>query len=332
MGECGGPGGFFHSARIIPIVLDIVKDVNDICPNALFINFSNPVARISLAVTRTYPNLKYVGLCHQIGFLNYHLPLMFDCPLEDLELVVSGFNHFGFLIGLKNVKTGADLMPDFNRRCLDYFKDKSNKFEFDQFTFEIFKRFGYFPHPGDNHLCEYIQFADEFVLLEDLKEWIKLMEETGGATDRKIRRYHRKMKAGKMPKKSILKPTPSGERPIPIIEAIITNTRSYDPSVNIPNDGLIMNLPQDIVIETPAWIDGDGIHGVEIGDLPKNIAGLLRIEATIQDLCVDAILKKSKSQAITCLAMDTKVGSVRMAEKIFADLYNLQKDYLPDFQ
>ena len=135
-----------------------------------------------------------------------------------------------------------------------------------------------------------------------------------------------------MPKKSILKPTPSGERPIPIIEAIITNTRIYDPSVNIPNDGLIMNLPQDIVVETPAWIDGDGIHGVKIGDLQKNIAGLLRIEATIQDLCVDAILKKSKSLAITCLAMDTKVGSVKMAEEIFADLYNLQKDYLPDFR
>ncbi len=332
MGECGGPGGFFHSARIIPIVLDIVKDIAKICPNAYFINFSNPVARISLAIYRTYPNVKYVGLCHQIEFLNKYLPKMFDYTLNELKLTVTGLNHFGFLIGLENWKTKEDLMPEFNRRCLKYFEGKWDKFIFDQFTFEIYKRFGYFPHPGDNHLCEFIQFSDEFVLIEDLKEWIQLMEESGKSVDRKIRRYHRKLNAGKYPEKSLLSSTPSGEQAIPIIEAIVTDTKLYDPSVNIPNSGLITNLPQDLVIETPAWIDGDGIHGVKLGEIPKNIAALLRIEATIQDLCVEAILSRSKSLAITCLAVDTKVGSVKMAEEIFNDLYTLQKDYLPDFQ
>lgn len=331
MGECGGPGGFFHSARIIPIVMDIMRDVNEICPDAYFINFSNPVARISLAAHRLFPDIKYVGLCHQIEFLNNHLPKMFDCELDELKITVTGLNHFGFLIGLEKWKSGEDLMPEFNHRCLEYFKDKWDKFGFDQFTFEVFERFGYFPHPGDNHLCEYIQFADEFVLVEDLKEWIQLMEESGKSVDRKIRRYHRKLSEGKSPKKSLLRSTPSGEQAIPIIEAIVTNTRMYDPSVNIPNSGLVTNLPQNLVIETPAWIDGDGIHGIKIGDLPKNIAGLLRIEATIQDMCVEAILQKSKSLAINCLSMDTKVGSISMAEKIFDELYTMQKDYLPKF-
>jgi alpha-galactosidase len=331
MGECGGPGGFFHSARVIPIVMDILNDVNELCPNAYFINFSNPVARISLAAYRMFPNIKFVGLCHQIEFLNKHLPKMFNCNLEDLKLTVTGLNHFGFLIGLDKWETGEDLMPEFNRKCLPYFEDKWDKFEFDQFTFEIYQRFGYFPHAGDNHLCEYIQFADEFVLLEDLKEWIHLMEESGKSIDKKIRRYHRKLKAGKYPKKKLLNSSPSGEQAIPIIEAIMSNNRIYDPSVNIPNDGLIRNLPKDLVIETPAWIDGDGIHGIPLGELPRNIAGLLRIEATIQDLCVDAILKKSKALAINCLSIDTKVGSIEIAEKIFDELYNLQKEYLPKF-
>ncbi|MHA1110161.1 MAG: family 4 glycosyl hydrolase [Promethearchaeota archaeon] len=332
MGECGGPGGFFHSARIIPIVMDILKDVDEICPNAYFINFSNPVARISLAAHRMYPHIKFVGLCHQIEFLNTYLPRMFDCTLEELKLTVTGLNHFGFLIGLEKWETEEDLMPEFNRRCLEYFEGKWDKFAFDQFTFEIYRQFGYFPHPGDNHLCEYIQFADEFVLLEDLKEWIRLMEESGKSIDRKIRRYHKKLKQGKSPKKSLLNPKPSGEQAIPIIEAIVTGNKLYGSSVNIPNSGLVTNLPQDLVIETPAWIDGDGIHGIEIGDLPKNIAGLLRIEATIQDLCVEAILQKSKSLAINCLAMDTKVGSVDMAEKIFDDLYEQQKEFMPEFK
>lgn len=332
MGECGGPGGFFHSARIIPIVMEILKDVNEICPNAYFINFSNPVARVSLAAHRMFPKIKFLGLCHQIGFLNKHLPKMFDCTLDELKLTVTGLNHFGFLVGLEKWESGEDLMPEFNRRCLEYFEGKWDKFMFDQFTIEIYKRFGYFPHPGDNHLCEYIQFADEFVLLEDLKEWIQLMEESGKSVDKKIRRYHRKLKAGKSPKISLLNSKPSGEQAILIIEAIVTGKKMYDSSVNIPNSGLVSNLPQDLVIETPAWIDGDGIHGVVIGDLPKNIAGLLRIEATIQDLCVEAILQKSKSLAINCLSMDTKVGSVDMAEKIFDDLYLLQKEYLPEFK
>ena len=331
MGECGSAGGFFHSARVIPIVMDILKDVSELCPDAYFINYSNPMSRISLAAHRMYPDIKFVGLCHQIEFLNHHLPKMFNCKLEDLKLIVTGLNHFGFLIGLEKWETGEDLMPEFNKRCLDYFKGKWDKFQFDQFTFEIFKRFGYFPHPGDNHLCEYIQFADEFVFLEDLKEWIELMEESGKSVDKKIQRYHRKLVKGKYPKQSLLNSKPSGEQAIPIIEAIVSNRRMYDPNVNIPNNGLVTNLPSDLIIETPAWIDGDGIHGVKIGELPKNIAGLLRIEATIQDLCVEAILKKSKSLAINCLSMDTKVGSIEMAEKIFDELYELQKDYLPSF-
>lgn len=332
MGECGGPGGFFHSARIIPIVLDIVADVDRLCPNAYFINFSNPVARISLAVHRKYPHIKYVGLCHQIEFLNHHIPNMLERPLDELQLIVAGFNHCGFLVGLKDNKTGEDLMPEFNKKALPYFEGKWDRFQFSDFTFEVYKRFGYFPHAGDNHFCEYVQFADEFVYLQDIKDWITLMEDTGKTTDRKINRFHRKLKAGKYPNKGLLTETPSGERAIPIIEAIVTNTRSYEPSVNIPNNGHITNLPQNVVIEGPAWVDGEGIHGVDMGDFPKSVAGLLRIEATLQDLCVDAILSKSKQEALNCLVLDTKVANYAMAEAIFDELYSLQKDYLPDFQ
>jgi len=163
MGECGGPGGFFHSARQIPLVLSIVEDIKNFCPNAFLINFSNPMSRISLAIHRKYPEIKFVGLCHQIEFFNHHLPKMFDKPLEDLKMVVAGLNHFGFLIGLEDFKTGENLLPKFDEKCLDYFNGKWDRFQFSDFTFEIYKRFGYFPHPGDNHLCEYIQFADEYV-------------------------------------------------------------------------------------------------------------------------------------------------------------------------
>jgi len=341
MGECGGPGGFFHSARIIPLVVEIARDVERICPNALFINYSNPMSRVCLAIKRA-TGIKVIGLCHQIGFFNHHLPKMLDMPLEDLKMTVTGLNHFGFLIGLEDFKTGKDLLSVFDEKCPAYFKDKWNRFEFSDLTFEVYKRFGYFPHAGDNHLCEYLQFGDEYTKIQDIKDWITLMEQYGEGTNKRMLKYYNKLKnveepyrksqQGKLPEKGMLSLSPSGERAIPIIEAIINDKDSYESSVNIPNDSLVDNLPQDLIIESPATVDKGGVQGVKIGNLPRNIAALLRIEASIQDLCVDAVLKESKDLALACLAMDTKVGSFKMAENIFNEITEIQKGYLPDFK
>jgi len=331
MGECGGPGGFFHSARIIPEVLKIAKDVESICPEAFFINYSNPVARNCLAIKRT-TNIKFIGLCHQIEFFNHHFPKMFNKTLEELKMTVIGLNHFGFLIGLEDINTGKNLMPEFNSKCLDYFKDKWDRFQFSDLTFEVYKRFGYFPHAGDNHMVEYLQFGDEYVKLQDLKDWIELMSQQGQAINYKLIKSHKRLKKGKYPKKGVFFRGPTGERAIPIIEAILMDENLYESSVNIPNDGLIDNLPSDLVIEGPATIDKEGVHGVKLGKIPKGIAALLRIEATIQDLCVEAILKESKKLALCCLAIDTKVGSFDRAEKIYNELYETQKKYLPKFK
>ncbi|MHA1473464.1 MAG: hypothetical protein ACTSQW_10265 [Promethearchaeota archaeon] len=124
----------------------------------------------------------------------------------------------------------------------------------------------------------------------------------------------------------------SGERAIPIIEAIISDSNSYESAVNIPNEGIIDNLPQDLIIECPVTVTKSGVKGVKWGNLPKNIAALLRIEASIQDLCVEAILQKSKNLAIATLAIDPNVGSFDMAEQIFNEIRETQKDLIPNFR
>ncbi|MHA1744447.1 MAG: hypothetical protein ACTSWW_00515, partial [Promethearchaeota archaeon] len=180
--------------------------------------------------------------------------------------------------------------------------------------------------------CEYIQFADEFVKLEDLKDWIQTMEEFGKMEDKRIIRFHKRWNKGKPSKRSVLSSKLSGESAIPVIEAIVTNQRIYLSSVNIPNEGIIENLPSDLVVEGPAWVDGSGVQGVKLGSLPKNIAALLRMEASIQDVCVEAILHESKALALACLAMDLKVEGFKMAENIFDELFDLQRENLPDFR
>jgi len=257
---------------------------------------------------------------------------MLKRDLKDLKMKVVGLNHFGFLLGLEDFQTGKDLMSKFHSKALDYFMQHEDRFEFSTLTFEVYKRFGYFPHPGDNHLGEYLQFGEEFTIEQDMLDWIDLMDQVGKAVYSRVTRYHKRLKRGRYTKKGSLNTIPSGERAISIIEEILTDNKTYESSVNIPNTGLVENLPQDLIIEGPVIVDKDGVHGVKIGNLPKNIAALLRIEATIQDLCVEAVLKRSKELALACLAIDTNVGSFEMAESIFNEMYELQKKYLPKFK
>ncbi|MFX0069544.1 MAG: hypothetical protein ACFFAO_00420 [Candidatus Hermodarchaeota archaeon] len=353
MAENGGPGGFFHSARQIREIVKIANDVYKANPHAYFINYSNPVSRICLAIKRAVPELKCVGLCHQIGLFLPDLPYIVnddflpekvkDLPpnekiklhqesLRNIRVTVGGLNHFAFILRLEDLRTGKDLMPKFNANLMDFYKDKWDRFKYADLTFEIYKRLGLFPYVGDNHICEYLQIGSKHTKYEDLKDWITKMEQAKIGTNNRYQRYHKRLVKGKYPKKGILLSGDSGERAIFIIEEIIEDKNAHEIAVNIPNDGIIDNLPQDLIIECSVTVNKEGVHGVKLGKIPKNIAALLRIEASTQDLCVEAILKESKDLAIACLAMDVNCGSFDIAETVFTEMYNLQKEYLPKFR
>jgi alpha-galactosidase len=257
---------------------------------------------------------------------------MFNKPLMQLRLKVAGLNHFGFLLGLEDIKTGKDLMPEFNAKALDYFKDKWDRWQFSDLTFEVYKRFGYFPYTGDNHLGEFLIFGEEFTKTQDMIDWINRTDQGGKAVYDRILRSYKRLNKGSYPKGGILAKVPSGERAINIIEAIIENRNSYENAVNVSNDGLIDNLPQDLIVEVPVHVNKDGVQGIKIGLLSKNIAAILRIEASIQDVYVEAILNKSKDLALAAVAMDPNVGSFKMADAIFAEMMELQKEYLSYFK
>jgi alpha-galactosidase len=331
LGECGGPGGTMHAFRVIPPIIEIVEDVKEVCPNAFFINFSNPMARVCLAIKRKAPNLKFVGLCHQIGDLTHHLPLMFKKKLDELRIIPYGLNHFGFLMALKEVDSGKDLMPEFNKMALEYFEQRKDRFQYSTLTLEVYKRFKYFPYVSDTHLGEYLRFGEEFTETKDMLDWIDHTEKGGNNTYRRVMRNFKRLKEGKYYKNGMFYGGSSGERAIPIIEAMLLDKNSFESAVNIPNDNIIENLPQDLVVECPARVNKYGVSGVKWGNLPRSIAALLRIEATVQDLCVEAILKKSKDLAITALAIDPNVGSFEIADRIFKEMMELQNDYLPEF-
>jgi alpha-galactosidase len=329
-GENGGPGGLFHSLRIIPPIIEICKDVEKICPEAWVINLSNPMSRICLAVKKKFgKRVKFVGLCHEIANAQTWLPDMLNTPLENLQIKAGGLNHFGILLDVRYKDTGKDAYPEIRKKASAYFGklretddlwygiDKS----FSLIT-EILRIYNYLPYTHDSHFGEYIHWAWEIADHAHIREFYDNYKYVCVGRPDDLRTIVEEKKPAR------LWLIPSGERAIPIIEGIITDSKQYELSVNLPNDGIFDNLPQDIVVESPATVDKSGVHGVKMGSMPSGLAALMKNEATVQELCAEAAITGSKQKALQALLADPVVDSLSSAEKMLDEIMQLQKEWL----
>ncbi|MFX0133502.1 MAG: alpha-glucosidase [Candidatus Hodarchaeota archaeon] len=318
-GENGGPGGFFHSLRVIPPILEICSDVQKICPNALFINFSNPMSRVCLAIKRKFPSFKFVGLCHAILSAQIFLPQILGVPFSNLEIKAGGLNHFAAVLKVKYRDSGKDAYPEIRKKGPEYFQ-KITAFDVRLVRYML-EKFGYLFYTPDSHIGEYIQWAWEVADFEKGQEFYDLYKATTLSTGKTMRSLIKRGKGARLVK-------PDQERAIPIIEGILTNSNHEELTVNLPNEDIITNLPRDLVVECPAIINKDGIHAVKLGEYPKGLAGLLRNQASVQDLVVEAVLTKSKDIALKALLVDPVVDSATQAEKMLDEILRLQSDYI----
>lgn len=337
-GENGGPGGLFHSLRIIPPILEICGDVMEICPEATVFNFSNPMTRICTTVKRKYPDLKLIGLCHEIASLPQHLPRILDTPLANLEFRAGGLNHFSVVLEIRYKDTGKDAYPDLMARAPAYFerlpdlrtlvarmreeglgsvpgaepalREEAGAWAERGLFREIMETFDLFPITTDSHFGEYIQWAHDVVDHRGILDF-----------------YHFYKQWCQVDEAKLGKPT-EWERVIPIMEEILTDAGVEEWAVNLMNDGLIDNIPEFLSVEVPAIVDNDGVHGIELGALPKGFAGLLRNQAAVCDLTAEAILQKSKDLALQALLVDPVVHSFEAAKQTLDTMLVMQHDYL----
>jgi alpha-galactosidase len=333
-GENGGPGGLFHSLRIIPPILEICQDIDTVCPDATVINLSNPMSRICLAVKRKYPHMRFVGLCHETGSLAIHLPNILQTPLSDLSITAGGLNHFAVLLDVRYKNTGEDAYPDVRERAPTYFENLPPLTQIlregfagelpestetrpwaDRRLFKvILERFGYLPITEDSHFGEYVHWAYDAVDHQGILEFYDWYKEWS----------HQRADTARM--EAMLQEGRWGT--VPIIEAIVTDSSHQEMAVNLPNDGLIDNLPRDLVVEVPATVNRDGVHGIRLGSLPKGIAGLMRMQAAVHDLTVEAALTGSRDVALQALLVDPLVDSAKRAEELLDTMLELQTPYL----
>jgi alpha-galactosidase len=351
-GENGGPGGFAHAARNIGPLLGILRDMEQACPEAWFVNFTNPMVRICDAVNR-HSKIKSVGLCHQIyaGYVMVGAALAREYGLEVppeltgmhasldqaaahhrlrkqivplIDIRAAGTNHFSWILSIHDRRTGEDLYPLFRKR---FFELDPN---FEPLTRDVFSAFGLFPVPGDTHLCEYLPWMSDPVAKPWEKYNIKLYDWDLWSA---VREYGldrlNDMAAGAATIDGLLDAESEGA--LEVIENIAGGTTHYHLAANLPNVGQISNLPMSATVETPVVMDGAGIHPVHVGALPEPIAELLRRETTIAQLCVDAAVEGSREKALQCLLLDPLVSDISMAKAILDDYLVTFREHLPQF-
>ncbi len=319
-GENGGPGGLFHALRIIPPILRICERIQQICPDAYVMNLSNPMIRITHAVHTKFPDLKFMGICHEVASLNEHLPLLLGTPLENLSFKAGGFNHFSVLVEAKYKDSGKDAYPDIRAKAPAYFAKAPAVFGYvgERALFqEILQRFGYLPITTDSHFGEYISWAASVVDHRGIMEFYSsYKKEMRSNQDEALRR--------------VANGTPVEEywRVVPIIEGILTDSHHEELAVNLPNDGFIEYLPTNQVVEVPATVDKNGVHGIKLSHYPRAFAGLLMNQVAVNDLTTEAALYQSKEAALQALLVDPVVHDARAAEAVLNTMLALQAKYL----
>lgn len=320
-GENGGAGGLFHALRIVPPILDICQDCAELCPDATVFNFSNPMTAITTTVLRRFPQMKFIGLCHEIASLERYLPSMLGLPFERLRLRAAGLNHFSVLVSARYRDTGADAYPDILAKAPAFFEKVlgySDILEYIQTTGniprtegetgmpdigrtissrqwsdrglfrQILERFHLLPITSDSHIGEYIQWAHEVADHKGILDFYMLYRASLSMLEHKI---ELKVK----------------ERVVPIIEGIIGNSGYEEAAVNLMNTGLIPSLPESVAVEVPASVSGKGVEGIAFPDYPRGFAALLRNYAGVYDLTAEAILQKSRDLVIQALLVNPVV-------------------------
>ncbi len=347
--ENGGPGGFFHLARNIALLMPVLKDIESMAPQAIVLNFTNPMTRICTAALK-YTKVNMVGICHQIDFgymmagrilgrtlglnINHNYVFRWDhnpdekkiaaAAHERLDILAAGINHFTWFLSIKDKQTGEELLPLFKKLFLA--QDR-----FEPYTRSIIEVFGECPTSGDAHFLEYMPYTSNMAR----GSWKKMNIQMYPLDERKIERDVLWEKIGRMAQGNeeidFLK-TAYSERAECIMAAVVSGANSYDYAVNLPNTaGYIKNMPRDAVVEVPAVMGLHGVRGIAVGEIPRIAASFCNKQKDVVDIAVEAAVKGDRNLALQALALDPMVDDLDVAKNILQDSLKAFQEYLPQF-
>ncbi len=323
VGDTLGPGGVFRGLRTVPVLVDIAEEMERRCPDALLINYANPMAINCRGVSRATA-IKNVGLCHSVQGTAERLAGFIGAPLSEMAYWVAGINHMAWFLRFE--RQGEDAYPALRQALADptiYAQDKVR--------FEIMRHFGYFVTESSHHMSEYIPyFRQDPGLVEKYVtprwDYLDICKSGWQPHYEKVERQI----AGLEP----VEINRSHEYGIEIINAMETNVPARI-NGNVANTGLITNLPPGCCVEVPCLVDNAGLHPCFVGDLPPQLAALNRTSINVQELAAEAALTGDRDLARMAVALDPLTASMLTLAQIadmVDELFMAEAEYLPQFR
>ena len=320
VGDTVGPGGVFKALRTIPVLLDICRDMESLCPDAWLLQYTNPMAMACWAIGEA-TQVKAVGLCHSVQRTTEHLADYIGASRESVSAWVAGINHMAWFLRFE--RDGRDAYPDL-RQALD---DDDTYFR-DPVRFELMRRFGFFVTESTRHMSEY---APYFRTSPERKAKFNLDAIT--------------VALSRLPKRAqdhfdAMQADVDGAEPVAAVRSdeyasrIMSAIESGDSTVingNVMNDGLISNLPEGCCVEVPCLVDDLGIHPMTVGDIPPQLAALNRSNIAVQELGVKAVLEGSREAARHAVLLDPLTAAsapLDQIDEMFDALWDAHGDRL----
>jgi len=329
IGDSLGPGGVFRALRTIPVLAEIARDMAELCPGAILLNYANPMGANCLALGRV-SDAPYIGLCHGVQTTLDLISRYVGVPKERVDYLCAGINHMAWFLELREKGTGRDLYPTLRVNF-----EKPEYYVNEKVRGEVLRHFGYFMTESTGHLSEYLPW------FRSSKRALELYCDQpgfGGASgayyqycamlDKKYRGVdYLKYESPKIERRSV-------EYCSYILEAVETGA-PFRLNGNVRNDGYIANLPAGACVEVPVFVDSRGLHPARVGALPAQLAALNQTNINVQTLAVESALSGDPEFAMQAVALDpltSAVCTLDEARRLTADLLAAERQWLPQFK
>jgi alpha-galactosidase len=327
IGDTMGPGGVFRALRHIPPLLEIAREMRELCPTAILFNYANPMAICCWALGRV-PGLQYVGLCHGVQTTMDLIASYTGVPKDQIDFVAAGINHMAWFLKLE--KDGKDLYPILKKNF-----EKPGYYVNEKVRGEVMRHFGYFMTESTGHLSEYLPYFRKNKKALDLY----CDEPAFGGESGAYYKYCAMLaeKFNTMDPLSI-ESTKLGPRSAEYCSHIIEAKETgaiFRLNGNIRNDGYIANLPAGCCVEVPIYVDRMGLHPTAVGNLPPQCAALNMTNVLVQGLTVEASFTGDPELVMQAVALDPLTASVLTLAEIrdmVAEMLEAEKAYLPQFE
>jgi alpha-galactosidase len=319
VGDSVGPGGLSRALRLLPVVVDICHDMEDLCPDALLLNYSNPNSCVC-AAAHQYSSIKVIGLCHGLLGTQKQLADYLGVAVERTKVLAVGVNHFNWI--LKLLIDDQDVLAMLREKI-----DKEGIRKGMQISANLFRIFGAFPAPGDVHVAEFLPYFLNQESDRGEKYGLSLMKAYGQNPEHweEIRRHLDE----DVSVKHYL--NPSEEQAIDIIAALQGKDDIIFDAINLPNYGIVSNLPEGAILEVPATVGVFGVRGVCVDDIPFSIAAMLSTRIFQQQLTVEAAMSGDRQLTLQAMLLDPLVPNIEIAEAMLNELMKAHSEHLPQF-